>query len=103
MGYKLRVSEDASQELDEILEYIAGKLKNREAALAFLDELEEKYRLVCENPEMYEKVRDVRLAMKGYRKILVKNSVVLYRTEDEKKEIQVNGIFYCGRDYGKYL
>ena len=35
MGYKLRVSEDASQELDEILEYIAGKLKIEKPPLLF--------------------------------------------------------------------
>ena len=41
MGYKIKVTPLASEDLDEIVTYIAQKLENPAAAVLFLDEVDE--------------------------------------------------------------
>lgn len=103
MAYKLYITDSANGSLDEIVDYIVNKLKNPKAAIDFLDEVQKKYKKVTENPEMYELVRDSRLAMKGYRKIPVDNYVIIYMVDHEEREIEIRDIFYCGEDYRRYL
>lgn len=103
MAYKLYITDSANGSLDEIVDYMVNKLKNPKAAIDFLDEVQKKYKKVTENPEMYELVRDSRLAMKGYRKIPVDNYVIIYMVDHEEKEIEIRDIFYCGEDYRRYL
>lgn len=103
MGYKLYITDLANESLDDIVFYMIHKLKNPTAAMSFLDEIQKKYEKVCENPEMYEPVRDRRLAIKGYRKIPVDNYVIIYLVDNEKKEVEIRDIFYCGEDYKRYL
>lgn len=103
MAYKLYITDSANGSLDEIVDYIVNKLKNPKAAIDFLDEVQKKYKKVTENLEMYELVRDSRLAMKGYRKIPVDNYVIIYMVDHEEREIEIRDIFYCGEDYRRYL
>lgn len=103
MAYSLFITDSANESLDEIIYYMIHKLKNPTAAMDFLNKVQKKYEKVRENPEMYEYVRDRRLAMKGYRKIPVDNYVIIYLVDDEKKEIEIRDVFYCGEDYKRYL
>lgn len=103
MDYSLYITDTANESLDEIVYYMVHKLKNPLAATNFLNEIQKKYEKVCKNPEMYECVRDRRLALKGYRKIPVDNYVIIYLINDEKREIEIRDVFYCGEDYKRYL
>lgn len=103
MDYNLFITDTANESLDKIVYYIIHKLKNPLAAMDFLDEVQKKYEKVCKNPEMYEHVRDSLLSIKGYRKIPVGNYIIIYLVNDEKKEIEIRDVFYCGEDYKRYL
>lgn len=103
MAYNLIITETANNALDEIVYYIVNKLKNPLAAIDFLNEVQKKYENVCVNPEMYEYVRDQRLAEKGYRKIPVDNYVILYLINGENKEIEIHDVLYCRENYGRFL
>ena len=103
MTYNLIITETANNALDEIVYYIINKLKNPLAAIDFLNDVQSKYENVCVNPEMYEYVRDQRLAEKGYRKIPVDTYVIFYLVNDEKKEIEIHDVFYCRENYGRFL
>jgi addiction module RelE/StbE family toxin len=103
MAYKLAVSKDAHRDVDEIAGYIAHELKNTRAAAGFLDDVERSYRGVVENPLMYGLCGDERLHRGGYRKIVIKHYLIIYRVDEAKKTVFVVRVVYGARDYGKLL
>ncbi len=103
MAYKIVVSEDAHRDLDDIVSYIAEELKNPQAASRFLDDVEQAYRRIVENPRLFAFCHDERLQKQGYRKIVIKNYLVLYREDAEASVVYVVRIVYGARDYEKLL
>lgn len=103
MAYNLYITETANKQLDNIVNYMIHKLKNPSAASLFLDNLEQKLKVLCDNPQMYELIQDKRLLIKGYRKIPLDNYIIIYLVNDNTQEIEIRDIFYCRQDYSKYL
>lgn len=103
MTYKINISEAAERDLNAIFEYIAVRLQNKEATIDFAKEVEKKYILLSEHPLMFPLSRDVRLKRKGYRKVSVKNYVMVYRVEPNKPEVFIARFFYGKRDFEKYI
>jgi len=103
MAYKLLVSKEALQDIDEIAVYIAHVLKNAQAAKGFLDDVERSYRTVTDNPLIYSLCADRRLQMEGYRKIPIKNYLIVYRVDEAEKTVFIVRIIYAARDYAKLL
>jgi addiction module RelE/StbE family toxin len=103
MAYKLIVSKEAHRDVDEITNYIANELKNTVAAVGFLNDVESGYRHVEGNPFMYGFCNDERLRNEGYRKIPIKNYLVVYRTDEAQKSVFIVRILYGPRDYTKLL
>jgi plasmid stabilization system protein ParE len=103
MAYSVRETESAGQDLDGILEYMAGKLGNVSAAAAFADELDDKYAKLADNPYMYEEAMDAGLKRRGYRRIPVKNYVILYLVDEARREVIIARIFYGKQDYIKLI
>lgn len=101
--YKLIVSELAHQDLDKIVSYIAIDLASPAAAANLLDEIEKCYGYLKSNPMMYEKCLDVRLEKEGYRKALIKNYVLVYKTDELTKTVNVLRFFYGAQDYLKLI
>ena len=103
MAYSLIVSEKAHRDVDDIVTYIAQKLKNVQAAAGFLDDVENSYRRIVDNPYMYALCDDIRLSEKGYRKVVIKRYLVLYRVDEEEKTAYVTRVIYGARDYANLL
>ena len=103
MGYKLIVSKEAHEDVDEIAGYIAHELKNMAAASGFLDDVEKSYRSLTENPRLFALCDDARLQREGYRKAVIKNYLVLYRIDEEKKAVYVVRVVYGPRNYPELL
>ena len=103
MNYKLIVSEQADRNIKEIIEYVAVRLNNPEAARNIISEIEEVYDKLEDNAEGYTYCSDPFLASKGYRKIFLKKCryVVLYIVKDN--EAQISGVFHILEDYAKKL
>ncbi|MBS4030255.1 MAG: type II toxin-antitoxin system RelE/ParE family toxin [Clostridiales bacterium] len=103
MAYNLIVSQEAHEDINEIVHYMTEKLVNPTAAVAFLNDVEKCYHAVVENPNMYSLCHDARLGSKGYRKIVVKNYLILYRVDDEAKAVFIVRIIYGGRNYANLI
>lgn len=103
MNYKLFVTQDAYHDIDEIVSYIVNILKNPTAADTLLSEIEENFRAVVENPEMYAYCDDTKLRNDGYRKIPVKNYILLYRVDGEENIVYIMRVIYGRRDYSKLI
>ena len=103
MVYKLNVSKETHRDVDEIVSYFVYELKNAEAAISFLNDVENSYCHVKVNPFMFSLCGDERLRQEGYRKIPIKNYLVIYRVNEAQKDIFVVRIIYGPRDYVKLL
>ena len=101
MAYKLIVSKETHSDIDGIVTYIIQVLKSPQAANSFLDDVERSYRSITDNPYMYSLCRDIRLQRKGYRKIPIKNFLVIYRVDETVESVLVVRIVYGARDYAK--
>ena len=103
MGYKLIETRLASQDLDNILEYMAVRLQNPAAASAFADAVEQCYSLLEHTPLMYEVCRDLRLRAKGYRKAVIRNYVLIYKVDEKNRTVLLLRFFYGKQDYAAKL
>ena len=103
MGYKIENTPLAEQDLDGILSYIAENLGNNTAAVSFLDEVDACYINLERMPFMYEQCRDPQLRALGYRKAIIKNYVMIYRVDEDKKIVYILRFFYGRRDYEKLI
>lgn len=103
MDYKVIVTKDAHDDVDEALDYIANRLQNPIAAKNLLDKIEEAYNELEFNPYMYQECSNERLQGKGYRKVVVKNYIIIYCVNDNEKTVYVLRMFYGRRDYAKLI
>ena len=103
MAYKLRISVDANTDIDDIVSYLSYDLKNAQAADAFLDDVEASYHRLVDNPFIYAKCDDHLLQRRGYRKIAIKNYLVLFRIDEENQMVYIVRIVYGGRSYANML
>ncbi|MDR0898359.1 MAG: type II toxin-antitoxin system RelE/ParE family toxin [Oscillospiraceae bacterium] len=101
MAYSIRVSEDAHGDADAIAGYIAGHLKNPSAAVSFLDDVDESYARLRENPFICPQCRDLRLAEMGVRFVAIKNYLILFRIDQENGIVYILRIVYSGRNYAE--
>ncbi|MEW6696264.1 MAG: type II toxin-antitoxin system RelE/ParE family toxin [Bacillota bacterium] len=101
--FKLLVSELAHRDLDNIISYIAVQLANPKAAGDFLDELEKCYGYLKSNPMMYAKCQNKRLEKEGYRRVLIKNYVLVYKVNEASKTVSILRFFYSAQDYVKLI
>ena len=103
MEYEIRISEAADRDIDEILIYIAEKLKNPKAAVDFVNELDKKYAELEKHPFIFEMSRNKRLAQRGYRRFVVGSYVALYLVNERERAVIIARIFYGKREYDKYI
>ena len=103
MAYKLIVTKEAHSDIDEIASYIAKEFKNATSTASFLNDVEKSYRLIIDNPCIYALCTDERLHERGYRKVVIKHYLVLYRVDEADKTVYVVRVVYGARDYAKLL
>ncbi len=103
MGYKLIETRLASQDLDNILEYMAVRLQNPAAASAFADAVEQCYDLLEHTPLMYEACGDRRLREKGYRKAVLRKYVLIYKVDEKNQPFLFLRFFYGKRAFAAKL
>lgn len=101
--YRVDVSEPAENDLRDIVRYISAQLSAPMTALKMMDTLEEAITGLTVMPEKCPSVTDERLAMMGYRKLLVKNYIVFFTIDEKSKVVDVERILYARRDWHHIL
>ena len=101
--YKLYVSELAHQDLDKIVSYIAVQLANPMAAGEFLNEVDKCYGFLKDNPWMYAKCQDKLLEKKDYRKVVIKNYILVFKINEKSRTVNILRFFYGGQEYVKLI
>lgn len=101
--YRLIITELAHQDLDNIVSYIAVHLSNPKAAIDFLNEVDASYRYLKNNPMIYAKCQDKWLEAEGYRKVVIKNYVAVYKISEDQNTVSILRFFYSAQDYMKLI
>ena len=96
--YHVNITKNAEKELTEIYEYISGVLKTEIAASNFVKLTEKKINGLSLFPYSYMEVI-IKPRNTIYRKLHVKNYLVLYLILEENKRIDIVHIYYGRRDY----
>ncbi len=92
--YSVKLLSMAYRNLDEIYEYIAKELLSEQSAENLIDDLEEAILSLETMPSRGAKRRIGIFANKGYRQIFVKNFIIIYRVDDESKEVVIVTVKY---------
>lgn len=87
----------------ELVRYISSELKNPMAANALADELFKAIESTKAFPYANPVLVPIRPLKFEYRKLVVKNYLILYRVDESEKVITVTRVLYSKRDYGKLL
>lgn len=102
-AYKIDVSEPAENDLRDIVRYISSQLNAPVAALTMMDAIEEAIDGLASMPQKCPLVIEERLAMLGYRKLIVKNYIVFFTIDEPNKVVDVERILYGRRDWLRIL
>ena len=98
-SYKVGYSVDALDDLREIYAYIANELLVPETAVAELGCIRKKVRSLDFMPARYSLVEWEPWHSMKMHQLPVDNFIVYYLVDDEKREVTVVRVFYCGRDF----
>jgi len=93
--YKVKIYPTAKQDLLDIIDYL--NTLSPEAALRYYDLLTEEIASLSTMPERCPRPKDLALAAKGYRYLVVKNYLVFYVVSGDT--VQIRRILYGRRDY----
>ncbi len=103
MGYKLKVSEHAQSDLDEIVGYIMLELRNPPAAINLLNRIEKVYEGLSDKPQMYALCNKRLLAIQGFRKVPIGGYLMVYKVYEEQQTVYIERFFSDLEDYENKL
>ena len=92
--YVLKFAPKANEDMEEIFDYISGKLFAEVAAINLLEKIEESIMRLEEFPFSCSLVTDELLKNKGYRKLLV---------DETHRKVIVMRVLYGAQNYSGFL
>jgi plasmid stabilization system protein ParE len=97
--YRLRFSKLYRGDVDSSYNYIRNTLEAPRAADNLIKEILVKLKKIKENPNIRPLVQDKYLASLGYRLINVKNYIIFYIVDNDKKHIKIIRFLYNKRNW----
>ena len=97
--YKVKIYPSAQQDLRDIVDYL--NTLSPSAALRYYDKLTQEIASLSTMPERCPRPRDLALAAKGYRYLIVENYLIFYVVSGGT--VQIRRILYSRRDYRALL
>lgn len=99
--YKIIFTNTAKNELKSIYLYISKKLMMNNSAKKLMKKIEKNIFMLKENPYSARKVR-VKPYEYEYHRLVIDKYIVLYRVNENNKEVVIYRVLYEKRDYLKY-
>jgi plasmid stabilization system protein ParE len=103
MAYSLIITDTAHDDVDQIVGYIALRLRNPSAAKNLLDQIAELYQKLELHPEMFPLAKDERIAAKGFRIAPLERYITAYKVDTASKKVIIHVVFYGARTYHEFL
>jgi len=96
MHYKILVTKSFESDLDSILLYISGTLKNRSAAGSLLKKVRDNIAMLDSAPLAFPVYPHI--SKKSYRFIPVGNYLIFYHADEEKEIVYIDRFLYSARN-----
>ena len=93
-SYRVKISPQAYEELDNIYKYIATNLSNPTAAINLINEIETAILSLDEMPYRGATRKVGIYANAGYRQLFVENYTIVYRIDEDKKLVIIVTVRY---------
>ncbi len=103
MMYEITVTRLANDDLDSIVAYIFQTLANPVAETNVFDAISKCYDALSRTPLMYEQCNNPRLKALHYRKAIIGRYVMVYKVDEERKNVHILRFFYGPSDYEKLI
>lgn len=97
--YIVEFTEECTKEIKKIYEYIKYNFYLENTASSIMIEIEEKVNNLKRYPKMYNEVDKYKDMYRKYRKIVVKNYILLYTIDENNKKIYISHMYYGGSNY----
>ena len=94
-NYKIKIFPRAKQDMEEVIDYL--NTLSPDVALKYYDLLVEEIAGLFQLPERCPRPKDLALAARGYRYLIVKNYLVFYVIAGDT--VQIRRILYARRNY----
>ncbi|MCL1819028.1 MAG: type II toxin-antitoxin system RelE/ParE family toxin [Oscillospiraceae bacterium] len=102
-AYKVKVTNSADNDLNDIAQYISSELNAPQTALKMTRAIREAISKLEKTALLRPLVRDKRLAALGYRPLVIKNYIAFYVVNEKEKLVAVDRIIYGRRDWQNIL
>lgn len=99
MEYKVKLTQEFMDEFEEICEYVSNKLKNSDVSNRLREKVMYNILLLEKSTRMFVEIEKTDRTERQYRRIAIKNYVILYTIDDSERIVYVAHIYYGGRNY----
>lgn len=101
--YKIELTEPAAQDLEEIMQYISGTLREPNAAKNLLRAIQQELSALHQMPERHPLIPEDILPGTAIRRLFVKNYTVFFTVDSASAAVTVLRILYSRRDWRTLL
>ena len=97
--FEIEFTNECIEEMIAIYEYISNNLKENNAAKKLMTEVTDKILNLSNLPEFYMKIGTTNELKREYHRIVVKNYVILYTIDLNKRKVYISRMIYGRRNY----
>lgn len=99
MEYKVKLTEEFLEEIEDVCDYISNKLKNIDASNRLREKVMYNVLLLEKSPKLFVEIEKADRTKRIYRRIVVDNYIVLYTIDETEKVVYIAHIYYGGQNY----
>lgn len=101
--YQVILSNDANNDINQIVLFIATESGSKKVALDYLDKLQDAILLLNKFPERGSNPRYKILRNQGYKFIVVETHLVFYKIKEENKTVIIYRVLHQKSSYQNFL
>ena len=98
-NYKIIITPTAYKEINKIYDYISEELYANKAAKDLMGQVEKKVQNLKYAPKIHKEIEKIDEVKRKYRRIVIKNFVILYTINEQTKTVYVSHMYYGKRNY----
>ena len=102
-SYAVEMTQQAEEQLLEIVRYISVMLRSPQAAMSTLDALEEEINSLSAMPSRYPAIGDDPAGNRGIRRTRARSFNIYYQVDDAKKRVNILAVCYARRDQKRVI
>lgn len=98
-AYEVEFTKDCIDEMDEIYNYISNELIASQSAKRLMQQVKENVLALEWLPRLYSKIEKKDRLEREYRRMVIKNYVLLYTIDECNKIVYVSHMYYGKQNY----